>query len=120
MEITGKVKKIFDTQIKGSFSFREIVITTDDQYPQNIIIQFIQDKVELLDLYKIGDELKISINIRGREWINPQGETKYFNTIVGWRIERLHIHLKNSDTVNFIPSSSSFNVSNDEDDDLPF
>lgn len=116
MEIIGKIKQIFDKQTKGSFTFREIVITTNDQYPQNIIIQFVQDKIELLDLYKIGDEVKISINIRGREWKNPQGEIKYFNTISGWRIEKLNKH-------EFLPSSSSssFNSQNeDEDDDLPF
>lgn len=90
MEITGKVKKIFDTQIKGTFTFREMVITTEEQYPQDIIIQFTQDKIDLLSLYKIGEELKVSINIKGREWVNPQGETKYFNTIIGWRIERLN------------------------------
>lgn len=116
MEIIGTVKKIFDKQTKGSFSFREMVLTTKDQYPQNIIIQFVQDKIELLDLYKPGDELKVSINIRGKEWQNPQGEIKYFNTISGWRIERInHIDSMNSNTEEF--SQSSFN---NEDDDLPF
>ena len=33
--------------------------------------------------------IKININLRGREWVNPQGETKYFNSIQGWRIENL-------------------------------
>lgn len=120
MEIIGKIKKIFDKQTKGSFNFREIVITTNEQYPQNIIIQFVQDKIELLDLYQCGDEVKISINIRGREWTNPQGEIKYFNTISGWRIEKLNnFSSTNINKEEFIPSSSSFNIQ-DEDDDLPF
>ena len=39
--------------------------------------------------YSIGEPVKVSINLRGREWVNPQGETKYFNSIQGWRIEGL-------------------------------
>lgn len=115
MEISGKIKKIFETQTKGNFTFREIVLTTYEQYPQNIIIQFTQDKIELLNLYKPGDELKISINIRGREWINPQGEIKYFNTISGWKIERLNpVVVENHGNIN------SEYIKNKEEEDLPF
>ena len=90
MEITGKVKVIgADQQISASFKKREIVVTTDEQYPQVIMIEFNQDKCDLLNKIKVGDEVKVSINIRGREWVNQHGETKYFNSIQGWRIESL-------------------------------
>jgi hypothetical protein len=88
MEITGEIKKIFDTQTKWNFTFREMVITTEEQYPQDIIIQFTQDKIDLLSSYKIGEKLKVFINIRGREWTNNAGEVKYFNTITGWKVEK--------------------------------
>ena len=42
----------------------------------------------LIDKYQIEDELKVSINIRGREWKSPQGEVKYFNTLEAWRVEK--------------------------------
>jgi hypothetical protein len=89
MQVQGKIKMISQTQSFGSNGFqkRELVITTDEQYPQNILIEFVQDNCQQLDNYSIGQEAKISINLRGREWINPQGETKYFNTVQGWRIE---------------------------------
>ena len=89
MEITGKLKVIGEVQVFGEKGFRkrELVITTDEQYPQMIMIEFIQDKTDLLDSYSVGQDVKVSINIRGREWINPQGEAKYFNSIQGWRIE---------------------------------
>ena len=74
--------------VTSAFQKRELVVTTDEQYPQHILIEFTQDKCDLLDKYKIGKEVKVSINIRGREWTNPQGETKYFNSIQGWRIEK--------------------------------
>ena len=89
MEIEGKIKLIEETKTFGSNGFRkrEMVITTDEQYPQHILIEFVQDKCDLLNNYKVGDGAKISLNLRGREWVNPQGETKYFNSIQGWRIE---------------------------------
>jgi hypothetical protein len=60
---------------------RELVVTTEEQYPQHIMIEFTQDKSDLLNNYKVGDVVKVSINLGGREWINPQGEAKYFNSV---------------------------------------
>ena len=82
---------IDETKAFGANGFRkrEMVVTTDEQYPQHIMVEFTQDKCDLLDSYKAGEQVKVSINLRGREWVNPQGETKYFNSIQGWRIERL-------------------------------
>ena len=89
MELEGKVKVIGDVQTFGEKGFkkRELVITTDEQYPQHILIEFVQDKCTLLDKYKLGDGVKVEINLRGREWTNKDGEVKYFNSIQGWRIE---------------------------------
>jgi hypothetical protein len=90
MEVSGKIKLIGDNEdVTASFRKRLIVISTDEQYVQHIAIEFTQDKCDLLDNYRLGEEVKVSINLRGREWINPQGEAKYFNTIQGWRIERV-------------------------------
>ena len=99
MEIQGKIKLIGETQSIGSNGFRkrELVLTTEEQYPQHIMVEFIQDKTDLLNNYQVGQQIKVGINLRGREWINPQGEAKYFNAIQGWRIENLHaIYLYNS------------------------
>lgn len=90
MEVSGRIKMIDETKSFGSNGFRkrEMVVTTDEQYPQHIMIEFTQDKCDLLNNYRPGDPVKVSINLRGREWVNPQGETKYFNSIQGWRIEK--------------------------------
>lgn len=89
MEVTGKIRVINPTQqVSASFKKRELVVTTDEQYPQHIMVEFTQDKTDLLDSYRPGEDVKVSINLRGREWVSPQGETRYFNTIQGWRIER--------------------------------
>ncbi|NMH27054.1 DUF3127 domain-containing protein [Flavobacterium silvaticum] len=89
MEVTGRVKVISpEQQVSASFRKRELVVTTDEQYPQHIMIEFTQDKCDLLNNYNVGEEVKVSINLRGREWVSPQGETRYFNSIQGWRIEK--------------------------------
>jgi len=89
MEVLGKVKVIGNlTNVSASFKKQSLVVTTEEQYPQFIEINFVQDKCDLLNNYKVGDNVKVSINLRGREWVNPQGETKYFNDIQGWRIEK--------------------------------
>lgn len=90
MEVIGRIKVVgTTTQVSQSFRKRELVVTTDEQYPQHILIEFNQDRCDLLDNHQIGQEVRISINLKGREWINPQGEAKYFNSIQGWRIEGL-------------------------------
>lgn len=87
MEVKGKVVYIGEhIAINDSFRKREIAVKTDEQYPQTILVEFQQDKADLLNLYNIGQNVVIGINLRGREWVNPQGETKYFNTITGWKI----------------------------------
>lgn len=72
--------------------------------------------------YKQGDAVKVSINLRGREWVNPQGETRYFNSIQGWRIERLAAETPGQAPA--MPAAETFapatNVNDDEPDDLPF
>ena len=89
MEIQGRIKTIFATESVGQNGFqkRDLVISTDGQYPQDIIIQFTQGNCALLDNLQVGQIVKIHFNLQGREWTNPQGEVKYFNTVVGWKIE---------------------------------
>ena len=83
MEVTGKIKWIDEVKTYGNNGFRkrEVVLITEEQYPQTILIEFVQDKCELLDSFLENENVRISINLRGREWINPEGETKYFNSI---------------------------------------
>lgn len=122
MDVTGRIKKIDETKEFGSNGFkkREIVITTDEQYPQHILIEFVQDKCALLDSYQEGQEVKIAFNLRGREWINPEGVAKYFNSLSGWRIEAAQA----STPPPMAPMDSlekvDPNTDTDESDDLPF
>lgn len=133
MEVSGRIKMIDETKAFGANGFRkrEVVITTTEQYPQHIMIEFTQDKCDLLDNFKLGEAVKVAINLRGRDWINPQGETKYFNSIQGWRVERENNQSghqesgsatesyfnKPASTDKFEPNT---NFKEDDDDSLPF
>jgi translation initiation factor IF-3 len=90
MELTGTIKLVRDTQeVSASFKKREFVVTTEEQYPQDILLEMTQAKCDDLDTIQVGQKVKVSINLRGREWINPQGEAKYFNTLQGYKIESI-------------------------------
>jgi translation initiation factor IF-3 len=124
MEILGRVKVINpEQQVSATFKKRELVVTTDEQYPQHIMIEFTQDKTALLDAYTAGEQVKVSINLRGREWVNPQGETKYFNSIQGWRIEKMQSEAPQGNVAP-MPAADAFepasNFNEEEHDDLPF
>ena len=117
MEVQGKIKVIGETKTfgTGNFAKRDLVVTTDEQYPQMILIEFVQDKCDILNKYKLGDTVKVGINLRGREWVNPEGVAKYFNSIQGWRIE------KASDApADYVAPQQAQSVAVEEEDDLPF
>lgn len=123
MEVQGKIKMIGETKTFGNNGFqkREVVVTTEEQYPQHILVEFVQDKTGLLDNFQEGQPVKIGINLRGREWVNPQGETKYFNSLQGWRIENL---AQEGNNVPPVPPADQFEPAQDlkeeDHDDLPF
>jgi hypothetical protein len=111
MTIKGNIVKIGDVQdISPKFRKRELVIKTTEQYPQTILTEFVQDKCGLLDAHfcNQGAFVEVSINLKGREWTNPQGESKYFNSIQGWRVQ---------EAVEEVAVEAQ---SPDREDDLPF
>lgn len=134
MEVSGilKVKKEA-VQVSEKFKNREFVLTTesDGKYPQQISFQLTQDKCSLIDGYAIGDSMKVHFNLRGREWTNPQGEVKYFNTLEAWRLEKEGASTaasasstpaapaKQAAATVTAPQNTTF-VASTGDDDLPF
>ena len=89
MTITGNIKRMNPAeQITESLKKQSVHVETVEQYPQTLEIEFINDAIQKLEAFRPGDKVNISINVRGREWINSQGEAKVFNTLNGWKIER--------------------------------
>jgi translation initiation factor IF-3 len=133
LQITGVIKVKFNEQkVSDSFKKREFVITENSsQYPQHINFQLTQDKCSLIDNFNAGDTVKVSFNLRGREWTNPQGEVKYFNSLDAWRIENAD---SNQNTAQSAPQSNGYQAPvqntppvisssvnlNSQEDDLPF
>jgi len=82
MEVKGKIIHIGETGTVGSaFRKRQVVVETEEQYKQQIAIDFVQDKVSVLDQFNIGDNVSVSINIRGNEY-----NGKWFVNLNGWKI----------------------------------
>lgn len=109
MDLKGELIRIYDTkQVSEKFALREFVIETKDQYPQSIILQVSQDKCKVLDNYKLGDIVQVSINVRGRKWTDKDGNDRFFNTLEAWKITN------ESSTPATIP------VPTTKENDLPF
>ena len=91
LSVEGKIKRIHDEQvISDRFKKREFVIETEEQYPQFLMFQLVQDKTNLVDAVKAGDKVEVFFNLRGREWQkDPSSEIKVFNTLDAWRIQKV-------------------------------
>ena len=87
-DVTGRLIEIFDEQqISEKFRKREFVLEVQDgQYPEQIKFQLVMDKTGLVDQFKVGDEVKIAFNLRGRGY-NKNGQMMYFTNLEAWRIE---------------------------------
>ena len=96
-------------------------IGTEEQYKQYIVLQLVKDKCSILDSYKKGDNVKASINLKGRLWTNPEGIEKCFNTIECWRIEKLE-DLQTENNIEVIQPEviKQNNTIPETEDDLPF
>lgn len=84
-EVEGKLYRIFPTEQKSaSFQAREFVLEVPDgNYPQLVKFQAVQERCGMLDQYAEGDLVKVSFDLRGREW-----NGKFLTNLNAWRIER--------------------------------
>lgn len=88
LKLTGAIIAIMDKQqVTDSFTKREFVIETEGEYPQPVKFELTQAKCDDIDSYKVGDEVTVHFNCRGRKWTNKQGETVYFVSLNAWRLE---------------------------------
>lgn len=120
MDIKGKVHEISPVQnVTETFKKRELVVeyAENPQYPEYIKFEALQDKVNLFDAVKVGDQVEVFFNLRGRPWTDRNGKTSYFNTLVVWRINVLSGTQEES-APQFAPPIDISSAP--EDDDLPF
>lgn len=83
-DVTGTIKKIFDEQTFGSgFNKREFVVTIEaGRFPQDIKFECVKDKIALLSGLEPGSKVKVSFDLRGREW-----KENYYVNLNAWKIE---------------------------------
>tara|TARA_Y100000782_G_C10188538_1_gene268586 strand:- start:10703 stop:11080 length:378 start_codon:yes stop_codon:yes gene_type:complete len=123
VEITGRIKEIFEAQTFNSgFKKLEFVVTTQEQYPQDLKLELVQDKVDLINGMNKGDEVKAQVNLRGNEY---QG--RYFVNLQAWRVEKVQPEASSNPGMPSPPPSSGAPLPNepapfdtDGEDDLPF
>ena len=126
MKVTGKIHNVGTLRkVSEKFKSKDVVLLTDEKFPQYITIQFTQDKTELITQNNIGEQVEVSVNLKGREWKSPQGEIKYFNTIEGWQInvaanETFSAEKFANKEADKMFSKDIIQEYEDENDDLPF
>jgi hypothetical protein len=118
--IKGKVIVKNETiKVTEKFSKRTFVILEAGDYPQEIEVELQQDKCSLIDSIEVGQEIEAHFNLRGRSWTNPQGEVKWFNTIVVWKIDAMAKELQStSEKISEVLNRAT--IADEVGDDLPF
>lgn len=117
-ELTGKIKLIMEQQtFPSGFTKREFVVTTEEDYPQDVKFECIKDRCSLLDNVNEGDHLTVSFNIRGNEY-----NDRYYVNLQAWRISPAtgeESQANESVEAPAIPSGADLEDI-DEVDDIPF
>lgn len=114
MELNVKIHSIGETQnVTDTFSKREFIVETQEEYKQHLLLQVIKDKCTILNDYKKGDDVTVSLNLKGKLWTDKQGIEKCFNTLECWKINK--VGSQQQATQSSEPIEASTNES-----DLPF
>jgi hypothetical protein len=120
MDIKGKVHEVYPTtQVTDALKKRELIVeyVENPQYPEYLKFEAIQDRCNLLDSVKVGDDVEVFFNLRGRPWTDKTGKKSYFNSMQLWKINVLSGAAGASAPAYAAPADIS---SAPEDDDLPF
>ena len=113
LQLQGRIKVILDTQTFDSgFSKRSFVVTTAEQYPQDVQFDFFKEKCSVLDTYAVNDEVNVSFNIRGNEY-----NGRYYVNLNAWKMEKAAAGAPTESAP--LPTPPPIAAGGD-DDDLPF
>lgn len=120
---TGILKvKNAELKVSDKFKKREFVLTDNAKsYPQTILFQLTQDRCSLIENAKLGDEVTVHFLLKGREWKNPHGEIKFFNSLDVFRVDYLiDSNFENEKIISETPSIPMDYEPFHKDEDLPF
>ena len=112
--LRGKIKVLMDTQTFASgFSKREFVVTTEDQYPQDVKFEAVKDRISMLENLQPGQTVTVSFNVRGNEY---QG--RYYVNLQAWRVQT-----ETEDASQEAPAGGAYDIpesADEETEDFPF
>lgn len=109
MEVIGHVHKLLNEQEYDGFKKRDLILTTAEQSPQRLCIEFTGERIKILNSINPNDWVRISINLLGRTWTDKEGKERYLNVFRGWGIKKLNE-----------PHAGFSQKQAEENDDLPF
>lgn len=110
-EITGKVKEVLEPMTFASgFTKREFIITTNDDFPQDIKFTCVKDKCKILDTIFAGYNVTVKFNIKGNEY-----KGKYYVDLQAWQIAT-----EEEQVAGFLSSSEPDEGVGGDDDPMPF
>lgn len=122
-EITGKLIEKYDAvQVTDRFRKREFVLETREnvgtsEFVETIKFQLTQDRCDLIDSIRVGDDAKVAFNVRGRRW-EKNGQVNYFNNLEAWKMEKVSA---DEPVGNMPPPPTEADIPAEEPtDDLPF
>lgn len=122
-EVTGKLIAKYDTvQRTESFKTREFVLEKTDDIGGRVInnyikFQCVQDKTAMVDRFNLGENVKVSFNIKGTKW-TKDGKENYITNLDAWRMETIKLNSDNE--MDVPPSYVPTEIPDDTNDDLPF
>jgi len=93
LEVSGKLIEIQPTQqIKENFSKREFVIEITQQtntgmtFTNYASFQLVNNACSLMDRFQVGQEVRVSFDIRGNRW-EKDGQVRYITNLNAWRVD---------------------------------
>lgn len=123
MDIKGKVHEVSEViNVTDTFRKRELVVefAENPQYPEYVKFEAIQDRCALMDNIKVGEDVEVFFNLKGRAWTDKTGKKQYFNTLQIWKVNVLGAEAGAPPSSPEYAAPVDVSAAPGEDDDLPF
>jgi hypothetical protein len=122
LEIEGRIKQKLSRQsgqsARGAWEKQELILEYQDgNYPADVMVTaFGSDKVADLDRYQVGDAVKVSFNLRAREY-----NGRWYNDVRLWKIAPAGQNAAQQPPVQQAPAPTLDDMPADiPENDLPF
>ena len=114
MEVKGILEEVMPVEVistnNGELRKQKIVVLTEGEYPQYVVIDFIGKGLSQTEGLVKGSTVNVAINLNGRKYVKD-GQTRYFTSVSGWKVDVL------SGSQALATPQEAFEA---QDDDLPF